>query len=319
MSAPLWSAVLATTGQSPWLRESLEALRQDGGDAVEIVVVDQSATGCAVDDLADHVVRLGRNHGFAVANNRGLAVARGRFLATINDDAIVTPGWSQALLDLITQADDVGAVQGINLQLTTPSLIDGRGLAWSRRWQAVQIDHGAWHPPADDSPNVAPATHEIFGVSATAALYRRGALEAASGTPAGSALREVFDPRLGSYYEDVDLACRLRRQGFRALHTPQATAHHAGSTTAKHHPVRRQALIYGNRYLVLARLLGRAFWTRLPGLWMRDVIDLVHAGRRRQLRKAVGILRGWARAIRCLPRYAHTAQPAPARVGRSDA
>ncbi len=49
---------------------------------------------------------------------------------------------------------------------------------------------------------------EIFGVSATAAVYRREALRAvASGG-------EVFDPRLGSYYEDVDLAGRLRAAGF---------------------------------------------------------------------------------------------------------
>ena len=66
------------------------------------------------------------------------------------------------------------------------------GIDWNPWWQAVQIGHGRPAPPVTAEPR------EIFGVSATAALYRRAALQDLG--------EETFDPDLGSYYEDVDLA-----------------------------------------------------------------------------------------------------------------
>ena len=55
-------------------------------------------------------------------------------------------------------------------------------------------------------------------MSATAAIYRRSAL-----ADLGDAGRP-FDARLFAYYEDVDLACRLRAAGHRALRVPAARA-----------------------------------------------------------------------------------------------
>ena len=37
--------------------------------------------------------RYARNAGFAAANNHALAGARGELVATVNDDAVVAPGW----------------------------------------------------------------------------------------------------------------------------------------------------------------------------------------------------------------------------------
>jgi GT2 family glycosyltransferase len=144
---------------------------------------------------------------------------------------------------------------------------------------------------------------EIFGVSATAAVFRRGALDTAAVEGA------VFDPLLGSYYEDVDLAGRLRAAGFRALLVPAARARHAGSATGSTMSRERWRLVYGNRYLAAARLLGRSFWPRLPRLAARDGIDLAKAARRGESDLAAGILAGWGRAARLLPRFARAGPP----------
>ncbi|HYG65193.1 MAG TPA: hypothetical protein VEL74_21610, partial [Thermoanaerobaculia bacterium] len=149
-------------------------------------------------------------------------------------------------------------------------------------------------PPAEGGPR------EVFGVSATAALFRRSAL------PAG----DVFDPRLGSYYEDVDLAVRLRADGWRALLVPAARARHAGSATGKTLGSRRWRLIHGNRHLVAARLLGRSYWTRLPRLVLRDLVDLGRAALTGEGALAAGIAGGWGRAARLLPGFARRGAPA---------
>lgn len=286
------SAIVPTLGRSPWLTSCLEALRREGGQGIEIVVVDQGEPAADLPrGLADRVLRPGSNLGFAAANNLGIAETTGRLIATVNDDAVVEPGWLAALTAALQADPRAAAAQGVNVLLDDPERIDGCGIAWNRWWQAVQVGHGETAPPLAEAP------HEVFGVSATAALFRRKALLAVS--PRG----EVFDPALVSYYEDVDLAVRLRIAGWRSLVVPAARALHAGSVTGRTMSRERWRLLYGNRYLVAARLLGRSFWQRLPLLAARDLADLARAVTRGQGSLALGILSGWRRALRRLPSF----------------
>jgi len=287
------SAVVPTLGRSPFLIPCLQALR---GEGAEIILVDQGETPVEIPaGLASRVLRPGRNLGFAAGTNLGIGEATGEWIATVNDDAIVEPGWRAALVAALEADPRAAAAQGVNLQLDAPEVADGCGLAWNRWWQAVQIGHGRMAPP------LTAGVREIFGVSATAAVFRRSALRAAAG--------EAFDPRLGSYYEDVDLAGRLRAQGFRALLVPAARARHAGSATGRTLSRERWRLIYGNRYLAAARLLGAAFWPRMPRMAARDAIDLARAALGGDGALAAGILAGWLRAARHLPAFAHRQPP----------
>jgi GT2 family glycosyltransferase len=274
------SAVVPTLGASPLLVPCLEALRREGA---EIVVVDQGPAPAPIPaHLVDRVVRPGRNLGFAAGTNAGIAEAAGEWIATVNDDALVEPGWAAALIAALAADPKAAAAQGVNLVLDRPETADGCGLAWNRWWQAVQIGHGK---PA---PGPEGGVREIFGVSATAAVYRRAAF------PEG----EIFDPKLVSYYEDVDLAVRLRAAGWRALLVPAARALHAGSLTGRTLSRERWRLVYGNRWRVAARHLGNGFWPRIPLLAIRDGVDLGRAVVRGDRELAAGIVSGWGRALR---------------------
>jgi len=289
------SAIVPTLGRSPYLIPCLEALR---GEGAEIILVDQGEASAEVPErLVDRRLRPDGNLGFAAGTNLGIAAASGEWIATVNDDAVVEPGWLAALVAALAANPGAAAAQGVNVRLDAPELADGCGVAWNRWWQAVQIGHGRAAP----APSA--AVREVFGVSATAAVLRRGALDRAAVEGA------VFDPLLGSYYEDVDLAGRLRAAGFRALLVPAARARHAGSATGSTLSRNRWRLVYGNRYLAAARLLGRSFWPRLPRLAARDGIDLAKAARRGETDLAAGILAGWGRAARLLPRFARAGPP----------
>jgi GT2 family glycosyltransferase len=293
------SAVVPTLGRSPLLVPCLEALRRDGGAALAILVVDQGEKPVELPPgLADRVLRPGRNLGFAGGTNEGIAAAASELVATVNDDVLVEPGWTAALTRALEADPRAAAAQGVNLLLDTPALADGCGIAWNRWWQAVQIGHG------EPAPSAATDAYEIFGVSATAALFRCEALRTVSLNG------DVFDPRLISYYEDVELAGRLRAVGFRALLVPAARARHAGSATGRTMSRERWRLIYGNRWLAAARLLGRGFWPRLPRLALRDLLDLGRAARAGDGARAAGILAGWSRAARGLPAWARRGAPA---------
>ncbi len=281
------TAVVPTLGRSPYLIPCLEALRQEGLETtLEIILVDQGETPFEIPaGLVDRILRPGSNLGFAAGTNLGIEAASEEGIATVNDDALVEPGWLDALVKILEEHPGVAAVQGVNLQLDwqmdRPERVDGCGIEWNGWWQAVQIGHGETAPPPSTAPR------EVFGVSATAALYRRAALEAVG----------LFDPRLGSYYEDVDLAVRLRAAGWRALLVPAARARHGGSITGRTLSRERWRLIYGNRYAVASRHLGRGFLPRLPVLALRDGIDLGRALLKRDRELAAGIVSGWGRAL----------------------
>jgi GT2 family glycosyltransferase len=358
-AAPEITAVVPTVGRSPWLAACLRALRrQADAAALEILVVDQAPQPLALPPgLADRVLRPERNLGFAGGTNLGLAAARGELLATVNDDAVVGPGWLAALTAALRGDSRAAAAQGINILASPtgmetdrggggngddarpgdrlgqnePERIDGCGLGWNRWWQAIQIGHDEPLPVTTG----AVAQAEIFGVSATAALFRRSALEQVA---LGG---QVFDPRLVSYYEDSELAGRLRAAGFSALLVPAARARHAGSASGRTAAAGRERwrLIYGNRYLAAARLLGRGLWPRLPLMLLRDLLDvagpaaLLRALLRRDRRllpgdrgtgpgarrgRLSGMAAGWGRALRHLPAFARTGapMPSPAEVAR---
>jgi GT2 family glycosyltransferase len=352
------AAVVPTAGLSPHLERCLEALRAEGIEAV-VVHQGEGEPPEPARRLAGRVLRLPRNLGFAAATNVGIAATAGDYLATVNDDAVVEPGWASALIAALDADPGAAAAQGTNLQLADPARLDGRGLAWNRWWQAVQVGHGeaaaatamprstrssAWQmqvghgeaaaataegaarsapdarpaPPPDGGSEAVQGTHrsmspeivpdapprEVFGVSATAALYRRSALEAVALAPG-----EVFDERLGAYYEDVDLACRLRRAGWGALWEPAGRALHAGSATGDRRRRWRLTRLYGNRWAVVARCLGRRFPAAAPRMAARDLADLARAFDRGDLSAAGAIAAGWARALALLPRALHRGAP----------
>ena len=292
---------------------------------VNQTTAEEGAAGAALPEeiaaLADRVLAFPAPLGFAAAANAGIAVRGGRYLLLLNDDAELLPGWLAAARTVLDSSPTLAAVQGVNLaaeptgeaarrqagpggqprpvnlaaeppgEAGGEARVEGCGIGWNRWWQAVQLGAGAAPPPG-------PGAREIFGASAAAVLFRGSAL-AAVGLASG-----VFDPRLHTYYEDVDLAGRLRAAGYQAALVPLARARHRGGGSEASLGGRRLSLLYANRWLALARLLGGALGGRLPRILLRDLRDAArHPGR------LPAVLSGWARARRHWERFARPGPP----------
>ena len=326
-AAPSLSYVVPTIDISEHLERCLASIYRDGErlDAPsELVIVWQasiagSAEGSrtlrelcrrlasirpAAMEGPPRIVELPRPAGFARAVNDGIAISSGDWIALVNDDVVLEAGWARRLLEAAGAASRVAAAQGINMMAGgEDACVDGGGLAWNRRWRAIQLGRG-------DAVDSAGAIRGVYGVSATAAIYRRAALVEARG--AGDALRP-FEERLDSYYEDVELADRLRSAGYRALLVPTARAEHAGALSSRSPRAarRRTRRVYANRLLVLARRLGRGFWPRLPVLLGRDVVDALRRPKTAPLPGdleppgIIDLVCAWGRAGRLLPRFGH--------------
>lgn len=294
------SLVVPSLGQSPDQEAALESFR-DQLAAIEgelVWVMQGSAEAPLLAAPRERMLRLAGPPGFAVAANAGLAATTGDLVALVNDDVVLGPGWLATLAQELAADPRLGAVQGAQLELARPDRVDGCGIAWNRRWEAVQVARGEAAAGLPRDP------FELFGVSGTAALFRRRAL-AASALAGGA----IFEPRLGSWYEDVELAARLRAAGWSARCVPSARALHRGSATGGRRPYARRKLLARNRWLVVARLLGGRFPLALPRLAASDLAGAARALARGEPAVAAAIAAGVLAALARLPGFARRGAP----------
>jgi len=244
------------------LFRALESLAAQTGVSVSAVVVDNGSSAAERDRIARErpsarVIAFSGNLGFAGAANEGIARTRAPFVLLVNNDAVLEPGYASTLAARLATDERLAAVQGLVLT-EDGARVDSAGLEWNARGEAVPVCVGA---PRASAPAQA---FEVSGVSATAAMYRREALEAIA--PQGAA----FETRYFAYYEDVDLALRLSREGWRFLCDPAAIARHEGSRTGRRTPFRRALWTSRNRWRTLFRNFA-------PALLARNLLPLLRA------------------------------------------
>ncbi len=183
----------------------------------EVVVADNSEAGLAGALVRERfpwarAVELGTNLGFGRALNRAVKEAPGDPLVFLNDDVTVEPGFVAALLAALDS--EVDAVAGVLLRERQPDTIDSAGVVADHT--LLGFDYLSGEPVSALESALDP-----LGPTGGAALYRRAAFERVGG----------FDERIFAYYEDLDLALRLRLAGSRCRLAPEARGLHAYSET----------------------------------------------------------------------------------------
>jgi GT2 family glycosyltransferase len=203
------------------LARALEALGRQTVPPDRTIVVDNASSDGSADGIEDRfpgvaVVRLDENLGFAVANNLAARQAEGaRWLALLNPDAFPEPTWLEELLAAAESQEEYAFFASRIVKANEEGILDSTGDVVHVSGVAWQRDHGAL-------ATVERAAGEVFSASAAAALYDREAFLSVGG----------FDERFFCYYEDTDLALRLRLAGYRCWYVPAAVVRHVGSASA---------------------------------------------------------------------------------------
>lgn len=291
MSRPLLSVVIPSYNGRHLLGPCLEGVaRHRPREAVEVVVADDASTDGTSHWLADahpdvRVVRMERNGGFCAAANAGISAARGAFVQLLNNDAEPCAGWVEAGLRPFSDPT-IGSVAPLVLVRSDPSRVDSAGdgyafVGWpSKRGHGEPSARWAEHP-AD----------RVFGASGSSAIYRAEALAKVGG----------YDPAFGSYYEDVDLAFRLRWAGYACAFAPGCRILHDVSASYDHARPELQRRMARNAEIL--------FWTNLPGPWLAAAVvpHLAFTVAQAAWRLARGRLRPFALgkldALRALPSF----------------
>jgi N-acetylglucosaminyl-diphospho-decaprenol L-rhamnosyltransferase len=200
------------------LRLTLESVRAQTTPC-RVVVVDNGSTDGSIEMLAkdfpEHdVLALATNLGFGRALNQAIAGFGDGPVILLNNDVILEPDFVERIT---ATAESTGAemVASVLLRASDPGEIDSAGIvADSETLMAFDFLEGK--PVAAIDAAEAP-----LGPSGGAALYDRDAFRRVGG----------FDERIFAYYEDLDLALRMRLDGCACALSKGARGTHVRSAT----------------------------------------------------------------------------------------
>ena len=290
---PCISVILVTWNSALYLPRCLDCLARQTYKDFEVVLVDNGSTDGSLDrlesrwpELAFRIEKLKENRGFAFANNLGARLASGLWLALLNTDAFPESDWLEMLLQATERYPEFIFFASRQIQANMPQFLDGAG-------DAYHISGLAWRRFAGwPSAQFGLDPKEVFSPCAAAALYSRQVFLKVDG----------FDEDFFSYHEDVDLAFRLRLQGFRCLYIPEAIVEHIGSATLGDQS--NFALYHWQRNFIwsyIQNMPSTLLWRTLPAHIMANIIYQVNYGLRGRGRilwnAKIDAFRGFPRAL----------------------
>lgn len=264
------------------LARALDALSQQT-HTVEVVIADNTGSATAVEELRPHfpllkVVSFGKNLGFGKAINRAVAAHPGDPIIVLNDDAVPRPDFVEKL---VAEADSTRAemVAGVLLRGENEAVVDSAGILADNTLMAFDYLTGSDVSALAQAP-------DPLGPSGGAALYSAAAFEGAGG----------FDEEIFAYYEDLDLALRIKAAGGRCRLAKDAVVTHGYSETLGARTGRKYALTgWGRGYLLRRYGVMRTPRRALRVIVIEGAICFAQLLRNRTRAGIVGRIRGWKR------------------------
>jgi N-acetylglucosaminyl-diphospho-decaprenol L-rhamnosyltransferase len=256
------SIIIVNTNHCDLLRQCLAALRQaDLPAGTEIIVVDNASTDSS-GEMVEHeypearLLRQAVRRGPAANYNAGFRVARGEFLVVLNEDAEVTPTALRRLHAYMQGHPRVG-IAGPRLIYPdgTPQQSCNRFPSFSvvfKRLLLQAVMQGPWvqHGYAEE---IRSQTFQPDWIMATSLVIRRAALEEVG----------LYDEQFEIYYEEVDLARRMRDRRWTVAWVSDALVkHHHGVSNLKlrgDRDILFRLLMYQSRYRYFRKHQGRTF------------------------------------------------------------
>ncbi|MBL7196996.1 MAG: glycosyltransferase family 2 protein, partial [Candidatus Omnitrophica bacterium] len=226
------SVIILTFNSIRFIRTCLDSVFSQAYRDLEVIVVDNGSKDSAIALIRKNypkvrVIENNKNLGACIARNKGIEAAKGKWVLTLDCDVVLEKSFLKNIMEFAEQSEkSIGMFQPKILQVNRKMIYScGVRLSKLRRFHDIgkgQPDNGKFNRES-----------YIFGASSAAALYKREMLEE---------IREntgYFDERFFFLVEDVDLAWRAQKKGWKAKFCPQAICCHFGNASNFNRKIRQ--------------------------------------------------------------------------------
>jgi GT2 family glycosyltransferase len=215
-------------------KASFEVILVDDGSSDETITLPDLVRGV-------RFLRHDKAQGFIRSCNDGARAARGAYVLMLNNDTEVSSAWIDELLYVFEHFNDVG-MAGAKLLYPNGQLQEAGGIVWSN---GDPWNYGREGNPREPRYNY---TRQVDYLSGACVMLRKTLWDELGG----------FDERfVPAYFEDADLAFRVRERGLKTIYTPfSQVIHFEGISSGK-------SVTSGTkRYQEINRPKFKARWSR---------------------------------------------------------
>lgn len=216
-----FSIVIPNYNGAQFLQSCLDSLTKSLSLAKvthEIIIVDNNSQDKSIDIIKKYKnIQNKQNFGFAKAVNQGIRIAKYDYVVICNNDLTVDKNYFSLLIDAIKKYPDYTTYVGTVLN-KEGTHFESQGLKFYYSGKCDNILNQ--QPIKQNLINKKP--YEIWGASAALVTYKKNII-----TKIG-----MFDENFFAYEEDVDLALRLHKRGYKTLLIPKALCYHLGGGTS---------------------------------------------------------------------------------------
>lgn len=204
------------------LKDSLDSLLKPGYDNWELIVVDNSSS----DESVPYLKRRFKKYinCFVIENpvnmysqglNLGAQKASGDYLAYFNNDVAITADYLKNLVKEFEKDKRLAIAQGKLLNYKHRNKIDSAGETMDIYGNPITIGFG------EEDTGQFNKVEDILSASGSACMIKGNLFKKIGG----------YDPNYGIGYEDMDLALRARRSGYKVKRFPSAIVFHKRAAT----------------------------------------------------------------------------------------
>lgn len=226
--------------------ELLDSIRaRNSYENIEIIVVDNGSKDNPVPAWKSKYpevcfIRSEVNLGFAGGNNLGLNSATGDYLFFVNNDTEFTEGLIATLVDTLIHHPEVGVVSPKLLYFDQPQMLQYAGYTPMNYFTARNACVGQFETDNGEYDQLVGPTGFAHGA---AMMVTRQAIE-----QSGPMAENFF-----LYYEELDWADRIRRNGFDIWVNMKATIYHKESISVGKKSALKEYYMNRNRILFIRR------------------------------------------------------------------
>lgn len=226
----MFSIVIVNWNGEKLLGECLESIDRSTYREFKVYLVDNGSQDKSVaiansykDKFDIEVIELDKNYGFAYANNVAIDKAmndKNKYILTLNNDIEVPQNTLGVLNEYIGNNQDIDIFQLMMINYYERNKIDAAGLIFDKDYFVMPLGYN------ESVEKIKELKCEIEGACAGAAVYSKKALKVVKENEI-----DYFSSDFFAYFEDVDLALRLNKNGFKTNLVKEGIVYHMHSAT----------------------------------------------------------------------------------------